>query len=78
MHEYSSVTYTQNTELENDCYHELSSCEIVVCIIGNHFGTSSSKNQLSITMNEIDIAIKQKKKYIFLYQEMYILKIAPI
>lgn len=73
MHEYSSVTYTQNTELENDCYHELSSCEIVVCIIGNHFGTTSSKNQLSITMNEIDTAIKQKKKiYIFISQDVFI------
>lgn len=73
MHEYSKVTYTHNTELENDCYHELSSCEIVVCIIGNHFGSASSKNDLSITMNEIDTAIKQKKKlYVFISKDVYI------
>ncbi|MBR6124280.1 DUF4062 domain-containing protein [Candidatus Saccharibacteria bacterium] len=73
MHEHSDVAYTQNAPLENDCYTELSSCDIVVCIIGNHFGSQSSSNDLSITMNEIRHAIKtQKKVYIFVANDVYI------
>ena len=67
MHEHSGVAYTQNTNLEKDCYREISGCEIVVSIIGNSFGSQSSENELSITMNEIKTAIKNKKKvYIFI------------
>ena len=72
MHEKSGVAYTQTTPLENDCYHELASCDIVVCIIGNHFGSKSVENDLSITMNEIQTAIKHKKKvYIFIANDVY-------
>lgn len=73
MHERSGVAYTQTGPLEADCYHELASCDIVVCIIGNHFGSQSSNNKLSITMNELDTAIKNKKKvYIFIAHDVYI------
>lgn len=73
MHEHSGVAYTQNTNLEKDCYRELSGCEIVVSIIGNSFGSQSSENELSITMNEIKTAIKNKKKvYIFIANNVYI------
>lgn len=72
MHERSGVAYTHITSLEIDCYHELASCDIVVCIIGNHFGSKSSENDLSITMNEIQTAIKNKKKvYIFIASDVY-------
>ena len=63
MHERSSVAYTQNDPLEEDCYHELVGCDIVVCIIGNHFGTQSSDGNLSITMKELQTALKAKKLY---------------
>ena len=46
MHEHSGVAYTQNTNLEKDCYREISGCEIVVSIIGNSFGSQSSENEL--------------------------------
>lgn len=72
MHERAGVAYTQTTPLENDCYQELSSCDIVVCIIGNHFGSKSTESDLSITMNEIQNAIKSKKKvYIFIANDVY-------
>ena len=72
MHERSGVAYSQTAPLENDCYHELASCDIVVCIIGNHFGSQSLDNDLSITMNEIQTAIKNKKKvYIFIANDVY-------
>lgn len=73
MHEKSGVAYTQNIPLENDCYSELSSCDIVICIIGNHFGSKSVDNDLSITMNELETAIKNKKKiYVFISNDVYI------
>lgn len=73
MHERSGVAYTQTEPLEIDCYHELASCDIVVCIIGNHFGSKSSVNDFSITMNEINTAIKNKKKvYIFIANDVFI------
>lgn len=72
-HEHSDVAYTQNTPLEKDCYSELSSCDIVVCIVGNHFGSKSVENDFSITMNEINQAIKnQKKVYIFVANDVYV------
>lgn len=73
MHERAGVAYTQNEPLEQDCYHELVSCDIVVCVIGNHFGSRSVDNELSITMNEIQTAIKNRKKvYIFIAKDVYI------
>ncbi len=72
MHERAGVAYSQTTPLENDCYHELASCDIVVCIIGNHFGSKSLENDLSITMNEIQNAMKNKKKvYIFIANDVF-------
>lgn len=73
MHERAGITYTQNTELENDCYNELSNCDIVVCIIGNNFGTKSQISELSITMEELKTAIKSNKKiYVFIAKDVYI------
>ena len=73
MHERSKVAYTQSQPLETDCYHEILGCEIVICIIGNHFGSQSSENELSITMNELKEAIKNKKKiYIFIAKDVYV------
>lgn len=73
MHERSSVAYTQNDPLEEDCYHEIIGCDIVVCIIGNHFGTQSSDGNLSITMKELQTALKAKKKiYVFIANDVFI------
>lgn len=73
MHERSGVAYTQSEPLEEDCYHELASCDIVVCIIGNHFGTKSADNNLSITMKELKTALKGKKKiYVFISNDVFI------
>lgn len=73
MHERSKVAYTQSQPLETDCYHEILGCEIVICIIGNHFGSQSIENDLSITMNELKEAIKNKKKiYIFIAKDVFV------
>lgn len=72
MHERATIAYSQNQPLEKDCYTELSSCEIVVGIIGNHFGSQSSESELSVTMEELKTALKEKKKlYVFISKEVF-------
>ena len=72
MHEYSGVTYSQENELENDCYREVESCDIMVGIIGEMFGSRSVNNTFSITMNEIKHAIEKRKKvYVFIAKNVY-------
>lgn len=73
MHERSKIAYTQTQALELDCYHEIVSCDIVICIIGNHFGSKSSESDLSITMEELQTALKNKKKiYVFISRDVFI------
>lgn len=73
MHERSDVTYLHNQPLEKDCYNELSLCDIVVCIIGNSFGTKSSANDLSITMNELNKALEERKiVFVFVAKDVWI------
>ncbi|MCL2073646.1 MAG: DUF4062 domain-containing protein [Marinilabiliaceae bacterium] len=35
MHDKGTITYTQDVPLEQSCYDELSTCDVVICIIGN-------------------------------------------
>ena len=73
MHDRGGVTYTQTDTLEKSCYDELSTCDIVICIIGNKYGTKSESSDLSITMEELKSAIKDRKKiYIYILKEVYI------
>ena len=79
MHERAGVTYTQNEPLEKDCYNEIENCEILVCIIGNHFGSQSLGNDYSITMNELKSAMKDRKKiFIFINTNRFYFLISAI
>ncbi len=72
MHDRGGIPYTQSEPLENSCYNELQNCDIVVCIIGNKYGTKSQDSDLSITMTELMSAIKARKKiYIYILKEVY-------
>lgn len=67
------VTYSQNDTLEQSCYDELSMCDIVVCVIGNKYGTKSDVGNYSITMEELQKAIIAKKKvYTFIIKDVFI------
>lgn len=74
LHDKGGVAYTQTDTVENSCYNELAGCDIVICIIGNYFGSESASNSdFSITMEELRTAIKNKKKiYIFIAKDVYI------
>ena len=72
MNENADIPYTQRQELEHDCYGEILTCDVLVCIIGNSFGTQSSSNELSVTMNELAQAIKNRKLiYVFIEKSVF-------
>ena len=73
MHDKGNVTYTQGgTSLEQACYNELATCDIVVCIVGGKYGTQSSGSDFSITMEELQEAIhKRKKIYVYILKDVY-------
>ncbi len=68
LSERHGVTYNVTNTLENDCYNELSQCDIVIGIIGGKFGSESlDESGNSITMNEMLHAITLNKQiYIFI------------
>lgn len=73
LHDKGKVTYSQNESLEISCYSELSTCDIVIGIIGNRFGSESFEGNYSITMQELKSALKDNKKiYIFIDSNVYI------
>ena len=43
--EEGEIPYGTNSKLEDYCYKEISTVDIVVAIIGGHFGTVSDVNQ---------------------------------
>ena len=72
MHDKGNIPYTQEVSLEESCYNELDTCDIVVCIIGNKFGTKSANGDYSITMAELQKAIKGRKKiYIYILKDVH-------
>lgn len=72
MHDKGGVPYTQDTTMEQACYDELSMCDIVICVIGNRYGTDSSVGNFSITLEELQQAIKAKKKvYTYILKDVY-------
>ncbi|MCL2397244.1 MAG: DUF4062 domain-containing protein [Defluviitaleaceae bacterium] len=68
LSEKHSVTYNVKESLEADCYNELSSCEMLIGIVGGRYGSESSDNSgNSISMNEMLKAIElNKQSYIFI------------
>lgn len=72
MHERSEIPFAQQESLDKDCYREVSTCDIVVCVIGKMFGSKASDSELSITMKELEQAFKDRKLvYVFIDKEVY-------
>lgn len=65
-HEVGSIPYARVDKLESSCYREVANCDILVCIIGGRYGSSSTVLSGSITQNELRSAYEQGKQvYIF-------------
>ena len=66
LFEQGHVAYGKDDALEEYCYREISTCDIVVNIIGGKIGTYSRDGATSITQKELKKAIFEGKQiYIF-------------
>lgn len=65
--EDGDIPYGKDEALEEYCYKEIKSVDILISIIGGRFGTESVKNSSSISQVELKTALKEKKQvYIFI------------
>lgn len=66
LFERGHVPYGKDEALEEYCYREISSCDVLVAIVGGRFGTQSKDQQHSITQKELRTAIELGKQiYVF-------------
>lgn len=72
LFERGHVAYEKDGPLEDYCYREISSCDVVVAIIGGKYGSQSRDEKNSITQNELKTAIKLGKQlYIFVEKSVH-------
>lgn len=63
MNERGNIPYSADRPLETSCLQEIAACDILLGIIGGVFGSSSiASEEHSISMEEIQTAISQKKQ----------------
>lgn len=70
--EEGAIPYGTNFKLEDYCYKEINSVDILVAIIGGRFGSESDVNsKYSISNQEIKTAIEHNKQvYIFIEKDV--------
>lgn len=66
--EEGNISYGKDTPLDEYCYKEIETIDILISIIGGRYGSSTSSNSnMSISQKEFSIAIEQNKQvYIFI------------
>lgn len=65
--EEGDIPYGKEDALEEYCYKEIKSVDILVSVIGGRYGTESIRNNSSITQMELKTALKENKQvYIFI------------
>lgn len=65
--EEGDIPYGKEEALEEYCYKEIKSVDILVSVIGGRFGSESKRNNSSISQIELRTAIKENKQiYIFI------------
>ncbi len=64
--ETGDIPHGMEKKLDEYCYKEIDNVDILVAIIGGRFGSTSSKEEYSITQMEIQEAIK-KNKPVFIF-----------
>jgi hypothetical protein len=72
LNELGSIAYGKDEKLEEYCYKEISSIDILVSIIGGRFGSESQHHNLSISQMEFKTAFELNKQvYIFIDKNVY-------
>lgn len=72
LNELGSIPYGKDDKLEEYCYKEISSVDILVSIIGGRFGSESQHSDFSISQTEFRTALELNKQlYIFIEKNVY-------
>ena len=72
LFERGHVPYGKEEALEEYCYREISTCDILVAIIGGKYGSQSRDEKHSITQKELRTAIELGKQiYIFVEKSVH-------
>ncbi|MCX8958169.1 DUF4062 domain-containing protein [Erwinia psidii] len=70
--ERGHIPWDKEDPHEFSCYREIHTCDILVTVIGEKFGTQSRNNEPSITQNEINEAFDRGKQvYLFVDKSVY-------
>lgn len=72
LHDRGDVTYQITRSLEEDCYEQISTCDMLINIVGQRFGTESKINRYSITQTELYRAIDEGM-YVYVFVELAVL-----
>lgn len=72
--EEGDIAYGSSEALENYCYKEIANVDILISIIGNHFGSmSQGSKERSISNMELKTAIEQNKHvYVFIEKSVFV------
>ena len=72
LFERGHIPYEKDKALEDSCYREISSCDVLIAIIGGKFGTQSKDEHNSITQKELKTAIELGKQiYVFVERPVH-------
>ena len=72
LFERGHVPYGKEEALEEYCYREISTCDVLVAVIGGKYGTQSKDERNSITQKELRTAIELGKQiYIFVDRSVH-------
>lgn len=72
LNELGHIAYGKDDKLEEYCYKEISSVDIVVSIIGGRFGSSSHHENYSISQIEFKTALELNKQvYTFIDKDVF-------
>lgn len=72
LFERGHIPYGKDEALEEYCYREINTCDIIVTIIGGNYGTQSKNAKHSITQKELRTAIELGKQiYVFAERSVY-------
>jgi nucleoside 2-deoxyribosyltransferase len=72
LNERGSIPYAHKEKLEESCYREITTCDIVVAIIGGRFGSPSHHEPYSISQMELRTAAELGKP-LFIFVEQSVL-----
>ena len=73
MHEKGDIPYGKDKKLEEYCYEEIKTCDILINIVGGNFGSTSKKDPYSVSQMELKKAHELNKQiYIFVKKNVHV------